>query len=156
MPNQTIVVLESIRSAYNVGAIFRTCDGAGVESVWLTGYSPTPIDRFGRPQKEITKTSLGASEIVPWQQFTESELLSALQAKREAGYTIVAVEQTAQAQSLIDWQAPPQCVYIFGNEIEGVSEPLLAGADVHVEIPMRGRKESLNVSVTAGIVLYQF
>lgn len=154
MSKQIVVVLDTIRSAYNVGAIFRTCDGAGVESVWLTGYTPAPIDRFGRPQAEITKTSLGASTAVPWTQFEEIALLAALAAKQADGYTVVVVEQTKSAIMLPEWSAPERCVYIFGNEVDGVSAPLRAAADVHVELPMLGTKESLNVSVTAGIVLY--
>lgn len=154
MSQQTFVVLDSIRSAYNVGAIFRTADAAGAEAVWLVGYTPAPIDRFGRPQTEIKKTSLGASDTVPWLQLDVATVQAKLSDAKVAGYHIVAVEQTAQAESLLTWQRPEKVIYILGNEVEGVCEELLSCADLHIQIPMRGSKESLNVSVTAGIVLY--
>ena len=154
MPQRTLVLLDNIRSAYNVGAIFRTCDGAGVEALYLVGYTPTPRDRFGRQQPEIHKTSLGASDIVPWQQCTNEAAVELIRTQQVNGYTVVAVEQTATALSLPDWQPPESVLYIFGNEIDGVAAPLLKAADVHIQIPMHGQKESLNVSVAAGIVLY--
>lgn len=148
-----MVILENIRSAHNVGSIFRTADGAGVEKIYLLGYTPTPIDRFGRTQSEIKKTSLGASETIEWEHITESytELIKKLQTE---GYEIVAVEQNANARTLSGFSVPENVAYIFGNEVDGVSSELLSQADTIVEIPMLGQKESLNVSVAAGIVLY--
>jgi len=146
------IILEDIRSAYNVGAIFRTADGAGVSKVFLVGYTPAPIDRFGRPQPEILKTSLGASETMAWEQVaTTKEIIERLQAD---GVIVAAVELAEGSVSLKDFKEPEQIAYIVGNEVDGVSKEALEMADVIVELPMLGKKESLNVSVAAGIVLY--
>jgi tRNA G18 (ribose-2'-O)-methylase SpoU len=146
------LILEDIRSAYNVGAMFRTADGAGVTKVFLIGYTPAPLDRFGRVQAEIEKTSLGASQVIPWEQVaTTNEVIERLQSE---GVIIVAVEQTPTSISLKDFVVPPHVAYIVGNEVTGVSGEALTLADAIVELPMLGQKESLNVSVTAGIVLY--
>lgn len=157
---QKIVILDNIRSAHNVGSIFRTSDGAAVEKIYLIGPTPTPIDRFGRVQPEIQKTSLGASESVPWEHVgsdgsTSSDaavrLITQLQTD---GYTVVAIEQATGSVALNDFDVPEKVAYIFGAEVAGVQPELIAVADTIVEIPMRGIKESLNVSVTAGIVLF--
>ena len=146
------LLLDNIRSAYNVGAIFRTADGAGVAKVIIGGYTPAPTDRFGRVQAEIKKTSLGASETMTWEKVdTLAKMICKLQSE---GFTVVAVEQTPNAQSLPDFVEPTKVAYVLGNEIEGVGEDVLALVDTAVEIPMLGQKESLNVSVAAGIVLY--
>ncbi len=146
------LILEDIRSAYNVGAMFRTADGAGVTKVFLLGYTPAPIDRFGRVQAEISKTSLGASETMPWEAASDiSQLILELKTQ---GVTVVAVEQAPQSVMLKDFIVPEKVAYIMGNEVTGVSREALAQADVILELPMLGQKESLNVSVTAGIVMY--
>jgi tRNA G18 (ribose-2'-O)-methylase SpoU len=146
------LILENIRSAYNVGAIFRTADGAGVSKIFLIGYTPTPIDRFGRIQPEIAKTSLGASTEIPWEH--AQDVVEVIHDLKQNGAHIAAVEQTNDSVSLGKFLVPDEVAYILGNEVEGVSEPALALADTIVEIPMLGSKESLNVSVAAGIVLY--
>jgi len=146
------LLLENIRSAYNVGAIFRTADATAVEKIFLVGHTPTPIDRFGRTQPEIKKTSLGASEYIPWQHFeTVSELLTTV---KQQGVQIVAVEQSETSVLISDYSEPRQVLYVLGNEVEGVSKEVLDSADTILELPMLGTKESLNVSVTAGVVLY--
>ena len=146
------IILEDIRSAYNVGAIFRTADASGVSKVFLTGYTPAPIDRFGRPQPEIQKTSLSASETMPWEKIESmSELIARLKGE---GVTVVAVELAQGSVPLKEFNEPEQVAYIVGNEVDGVAKETLALADVIVELPMLGQKESLNVSVTAGIILY--
>ncbi len=148
------VILDNVRSAHNVGSIFRTCDGAGVTHVYVGGYTPAPIDRFGRDVAEIAKTSLGASKAVPWSAFPEHEVsLLAAQLKAE-GFSIVAVEQTSAAVPIRTFVVPEKVVYVLGNEISGVSAAWLSAADVVVQIPMQGIKESLNVSACAGIVLF--
>lgn len=152
--SQKIIILDNIRSAHNVGSIFRTADGAGVEKIYLLGYTPTPVDRFGRPQPEIAKTSLGASEVVPFEHIENADTENLIKRLRQEGFVIVAVEQTPKSVSLYDFSTPPKVCYILGNEIYGVGKELLALADMAVEIPMLGSKESLNVSVTAGIVLF--
>jgi len=147
------VILHNIRSSHNVGAIFRTCDGAGVAKIFLTGYTPAPLDRFGRPVAEIVKTSLGASAMVPSEQ--SADIVPVLTQLKADGVTIVAIEQAAGSVSLFDFVPPEKVAYIFGNEITGVTPDVLALVDQIVEIPMRGEKESLNVGTTAGIVLFQ-
>ena len=148
------LLLDNIRSAHNVGSIFRTADGAGVEKIWLVGYTPTPTDRFGREQPEIKKTSLGASETVPWEHLDNEAVLEKMSELKKEEVEIVAVEQTLDAISIHDFTSPEKAVYILGNEIDGVSKPLLELADTVVEIPMLGQKESLNVSVVAGVALF--
>lgn len=146
------IILEDIRSAYNVGAIFRTADASGVSKVFLTGYTPAPIDRFGRPQPEIQKTSLSASATMPWEKVESmSELISRLKSE---GVTVAAVELASGSVPLKEFAEPEHVAYIVGNEVDGVAKETLALADVIVELPMLGQKESLNVSVTAGIILY--
>lgn len=147
------VILHNIRSSHNVGAIFRSCDGAGVSKIFLTGYTPAPLDRFGRPVAEIIKTSLGASAMVPWEQSADiAPIITRLQSE---GVLVVAIEQAERSVSLFDFAPTSQVAYIFGNEITGVTPEVLELCNQVVEIPMYGHKESLNVSVTAGIVLFQ-
>lgn len=146
------LILENIRSAYNVGAIFRTADGAGVSKIFLIGYTPAPLDRFGRVQPEIEKTSLGASETVVWEY--APEISCVLKRLKDEEFTIVAVEQNENSLSLKEFTVPEKVAYIVGNEIDGVSQEALSLSDMIIELPMLGSKESLNVSVTAGIILY--
>ena len=146
------LILTDIRSHYNVGAMLRTADGAGVTKVYLCGYTPTPIDRFGRAVPEIHKTALGAELVVPWGYVNEiTELISRLKAE---GVTIVAVEQAPSSVLLGEFVVPSKVAYILGSETEGVAPTILEQVDTILELPMHGMKESLNVSVTAGIVLY--
>lgn len=146
------VILHDIRSAHNVGAIFRTADGAGVSRIFLSGYTPQPLDRFGRPVAEIVKTSLGASDTVPWE--VVADISVCITNLKQQGIQVVAVEQTPDAVSLYDFVPQSDVVYIFGNEVTGIDAEVLALCDVVLEIPMRGAKESLNVATTAGIVLF--
>jgi 23S rRNA (guanosine2251-2'-O)-methyltransferase len=151
---EKVVILDNIRSAHNVGSIFRTSDGAGVVHIYVCGYTPAPIDRFGRTVAEIKKTSLGASESVPWTAVSEADIASLAARLKAEGCSIVVVEQAEGSVLLNDFSVPEKVVYVLGNEIDGVSPTWLAVADVVVEIPMQGMKESLNVSVCAGIVLF--
>lgn len=147
------VILDNIRSAHNVGAIFRTCDGAGVDKLFLCGYTPTPIDRFGRSVAEVHKTSLGAVDFVAWEYRDDvKELVKELQSQ---SIPVVVIEQTASSESIYDVKLPVSCALVFGNEIEGVQSSVCKMADRVVEIPMRGKKESLNVGTTVGVVLFQ-
>ncbi|MBL8158280.1 RNA methyltransferase [bacterium] len=146
------VLLHNVRSSHNVGSIFRTSDAAGVSQVYLTGYTPTPLDRFKRPNKEIAKTALGAESFIPWEQHTSPMRL--IRRLRSEGWHIVGVEQDARAVDFRTFKAVEKTLYIFGNEVRGVSKSLRDACDSLIEIPMRGKKESLNVAVTAGIVLF--
>lgn len=148
----TYVILHNIRSAHNVGSIFRTADGAGVTKLFLVGYTPHPIDRFGRVQEEIKKTSLGATESVAWEAYeTFDELAATL---RSVCVAIVAIEQHERSQDYRTYTQQGDTAYILGNEVEGVPAPICEVADAVLEISMMGTKESLNVSVAAGIVLF--
>jgi len=146
------VLLHNVRSARNVGSIFRTADAAGISHVYLTGYTPTPRDRFGRVQKDIAKTALGAEISLHWQYAKNPERF--LASLRRAGWLIVGVEQDARAISYRSFKHKKPTVFIFGNEVRGLSPSLREKCDVLLEIPMRGTKESLNVSVAAGIILF--
>ena len=144
-----VVVADNIRSLHNVGALFRTADAFGMEALWLCGITAVP------PNREIHKTALGAEMNVPWCFFRDvTEAISQL---KEAGYRILAVEQTDKAILLEDFVANPAKKYalIFGNEVEGVSAAAVALCDGAIEIPQTGTKHSLNVSVAAGVVLWE-
>ena len=152
---QKILIIDNVRSAHNVGSLFRTSDGAGVERIILVGYTPSPIDRFGREQPEIKKTSLGASAMIPFEtKETGVAIETRIQELKSEGYVIVSLEQTQHSIPLYDFEVPEKVVYIVGNEIDGVSKELLEVSDMVVEVPMLGKKESLNVAVATGIVLF--
>jgi 23S rRNA (guanosine2251-2'-O)-methyltransferase len=146
------VLLHNIRSTHNVGSIFRTADAAGVSRVFLSGITPRPIDRFGRPQKEIAKTALGAEGFLPWEYRKDPSAI--IKQLRADGWTIVGIEQDARAIPLKDFRASDKTLFIVGNEVLGLSPELRARCDSLVEIPMRGKKESLNVAVATGVVLF--
>jgi 23S rRNA (guanosine2251-2'-O)-methyltransferase len=146
------VILYDIRSNYNVGAIFRTCDGAGISKVYLYGFTPAPNDRFGREVPEIHKTALGAEKFIPWE--VVDDIFDLIKKLQNEGVVVVAVEQSKEAVSLDKFTVPESVAYIMGSETEGLPNNLLEVVDVVLEIPMLGQKESLNVSVAAGIVLY--
>lgn len=153
-----ILILHNIRSVHNVGSIFRTADAAGVERIILSGYCPTPIDRFGRERIDFTKVSLGAEKSVPWQYV--KMLAPTLARLKKEGHFLAAIEQDQRSSNLLTFSLPKntsldKTVLILGNEVRGISKPLLNKCDVILEIPMHGKKESLNVSVTAGIALFQ-
>ena len=150
---EVVVILHDIRSIENVGAIFRTAEGAGVSKMYLTGYTPGPVDRFGRERKALSKTALGAEKMVLWE-CAESpyDLVEKLKA---GGFTVVAVEQSPTSVDYRTFTLPSRAALIFGNEVEGVPQELLSLCSATVEIPLYGKKESLNVSVAAGVALFR-
>ncbi len=148
------VILHNIRSAHNVGSIFRTADGAGVSKIFLSGYTPAPLDRFGRENAEIKKTSLGATETVPFE--VVDDITKQILFLQEEGIEVTAVEQTKKAIEYTTYTPTRDVAFIFGNEVTGVEEEILEVSDTHIQLPMYGTKESLNVSVCAGIVLFHF
>ena len=150
-----ILVLHNIRSVYNVGSIFRTADAAGVSRVILSGYTPTPVDRFSTPRKDFAKVSLGAEKSVPWAQ-KKQNLPSLIKYLRDEDFMIVALEQAKNAVPLYDFKPPKnkKIALVLGNEVRGLSRAVLKLCDKVVEIPMRGKKESLNVSVVAGVAMF--
>ena len=142
------ILVENVRSVHNVGSIFRTADGFGAEMIYLTGYTACP------PRKDLSKTALGAEEVVPWQHFDNP--IDAAKSIIKSGISLVLIEQTKISKSIYDisWKFP--LCFIIGNEVDGVSEELSSMCQIHAEIPMRGIKQSLNVSVATGIVGYEF
>ena len=142
-----IIILDNIRSLSNVGAFFRTADAFRIEELLLCGITACP------PHREIHKTALGADETVKWRFFATTE--DACMQLRVEGYRIFAVEQIEGSVMLQDFKFEPRTAYIFGNEVEGVSEEALPYCTGALELPQEGTKHSLNVSVCAGIVLWE-
>jgi tRNA G18 (ribose-2'-O)-methylase SpoU len=140
------VIAENVRSLYNVGSMFRTSDGALIEKLWLCGYTGFP------PRKEITKTALGSVETVPWENNTDT--VSVIKKLKSEGYTIVALEHTDSSVNYLEAEYKFPLCLMLGNEVEGLSEEAVSLADTAVEIPMYGIKQSLNVSVAYGILVY--
>jgi len=162
MKKKVYILLPDIRSAYNVGSIFRSADCFGVENIYLSGTTPCPIDRFGRfnsgPQKEIAKTALGAEKDISWKYVDDINKLI-IDLKKE-GFVIVSIEQDKRSITVEDFliikkqNDIEKFLIIFGNEVEGINKNLLKKSDHIIEITMRGNKESLNVSVCAGLIMY--
>ena len=150
---QKVLILENIRSTLNVGAIFRTADAIGINKIYLCGITPTPIDRFGRKRRDVAKSALGAEESVEWDHILSAKVC--LEDLKKDGFTIVALEQTKKSIDYKSFTPNKKTAVILGNEVDGVSEVLLSLTDTALEIPMNGKKESLNVSVSAGILLYR-
>ncbi len=149
---ECILVLDNIRSVANVGSIFRTADCLGVLNIILVGTTPTPIDRFGRKRKDFIKVSLGAEEFIKWEYSVE--MLPVIKKLKEEKYKIIALEQDKNSKDLKKFKAPKKLVLVVGNEVEGVSKNVLKECDEILEISMKGKKESMNVSVSAGIALF--
>ncbi len=147
--NQVIAILENIRSAYNVGSVFRTADAFLIESIYITGYTAKP------PHKEIAKTALGAQETVDWKYFETTK--EAIEDLKKNGYKVYAVEQVTDSISLENLSDlnVGKIAFIFGNEVSGVEHETISLCDGCVEIPQFGMKHSLNISVAAGIVLWE-
>ena len=142
------ILVENVRSVHNVGSMFRSADGFGAEKIYLTGYTAHP------PREDLHKTALGAEDAVPWEYYENP--LDAAEVIKKQGIPLILIEQTKQSKSMyeIEWKFP--LCFIVGNEVSGVSEDLSNIANIHAELPMRGVKQSLNVSVAAGVVGYEF
>ncbi|MEK7642279.1 MAG: TrmH family RNA methyltransferase [Patescibacteria group bacterium] len=177
LQNQKIaLILNNIRSSENVGSIFRTADGAGVNKIYLCGYTPAPLDRFGRENKKLSKVSLGAEKHMEWEKVENlKEAVEKLRnlfpslanvgtsvsdkPRSKKDFEVIGVEQNKKA---VDYRKlkneygirNKEIAFVFGNEVDGLSEEDLTLCDLVVEIPMKGSKESLNVAVSVGIVLY--
>jgi tRNA G18 (ribose-2'-O)-methylase SpoU len=140
-------VLDCVRSLYNVGSYFRTGDAAGLSCLYLTGYTGYP------PHPRLSKTALGAEDHLPWEHHPEAVPL--LETLRQQGYELAAIETSSGAVDLYDWQPRfPTCL-VFGSEVEGISPAVAETCDVHARIPMLGAKQSLNVAVAGGVVLFE-
>lgn len=145
-----VLVLDDVRSAMNVGAAFRTSDAFLIEKICLCGITATP------PHREINKTALGSQDTVSWEHY--DAISSCVKALKAAGYQLVAVEQADESTSLLDYEVNTDLKYafIFGNEVFGVSENAIKDADIVLEIPQYGTKHSLNISVSIGIVFWDY
>jgi tRNA G18 (ribose-2'-O)-methylase SpoU len=148
MKKKVYILLHDLRSVHNVGSIFRTADAAGVTKIYLSGTTPTPLDRFQNKRKDFIKVSLGAEDSVLWEYVELDDFL-----KTHKGQ-LVAVEQDEKSVNYTKATIEDEVCLVFGAEVEGVNKEILKRADLIVEIPMAGEKESLNVSVTAGIILF--
>jgi len=145
--NGIVVILDNIKSMFNVGAIFRTCEGARVEKIILCGITATP------PRDKIYKTSMGTVDMVQWQYYKKTE--NAIADLKKSKYTIVALEQTDSSKHYQKAQYNFPIAVVLGHEKNGVSKAVLNQCDFSVEIPMYGRANSLNVATSAGIIIYE-
>jgi len=152
MKQTSVLILENLRSIENTASIFRTADGFKVSKIILIGTTPTPLDRFGRKRQDFAKVSLGAEETVDWEYKKEIGLV--IDNLKKEGFQIIALEQTPDSKDLKSLTKPDKFAIIVGNEVTGVSKKALDVSDVVAEIPMLGYKESLNVSVAAGVALF--
>ncbi len=148
-----VLILHNIRSVHNVGSIFRTADAAGVTKIYLTGYTPTPLDRFGQERSDFHKAALGAERTIAWEHQLEIEQI--ITALKSEGFTIVALEQSDKSVDYKAYRPKKKTALILGEERHGITSEVLAVCDHVIEIPMKGQKESLNVSVAAGVALYR-
>ena len=153
MIKNSILILPDIRSAINVGAIFRTADAVGISKIYLTGYTPRPTDKFGRIQKDIAKSALGAEDFVVWEY--QNNLIYLISKLKKSGYKIIAIEQDKKAIDYRKIKTNEKIALIMGPEVLGLSKKILERCDTIAQIPMYGKKESLNVSVACGIALFR-
>ena len=158
------VLLHNIRSTHNVGSMFRTADSAGVSKIYLSGYTPTPTDKFGRPRKDIAKVALGAEKTVPWEYIKNPKTLikklsKCISKSTKSGfgekYNIVAIEQAKNSVDYKKIKLSNPVLLVVGNEVDGIPKEILKLCDTIAEIPMMGEKESLNVSVAFGVALFR-
>lgn len=151
MKKTCVLVLDNIRSVENTASIFRTAECLGVSKIYLVGTTPPPIDRFGRKRTDFAKVSLGAEEMIEWEY--AKEIVPVLKELKDQRFTVISLEQAPGSTSLEPEKS--NFALILGNEVEGVSKEALEISDKIVEIEMKGEKESLNVSVAAGIALHE-
>ena len=155
---EIIVIVHNIRSTHNVGSIFRTCEGLGIAKVILSGYTPYPKlpndtrlpHIYNKLTDQIHKTALGAETMVPF----EYQATPSLKALATQGYAVIGLEQDDKSIMLPDFKAPDKIALLLGEEVSGITDELRDACDYLIEIPMKGQKESFNVSVAAGIALY--
>ena len=147
------VLLHDIRSTHNVGSMFRTADALGINEVYISGYTPAPIDKFGKARQDIAKVALGAEKSLSWQSL-EDPVLQIKKLKKE-GWKIVAIEQSKNSIDYKKVKISYPVLFLVGNEVEGIPDNMLSLCDIVSEIQMRGGKESLNVSVAFGVALFR-
>lgn len=145
---KALIILDNIRSVHNVGAILRTADGVGAEEILLCGITPTP------EHKKVHKTALNAEEYISWTYFKETD--TAIEYAKSKGYNVYSIEQHPRSKQLNEINLSDKCAFLFGNEITGVAPSINDLCDNTIEIPMSGKKNSLNVATCVGIVTYYF
>ena len=151
------LILDNIRSIHNVGSIFRTAETLGISEIYCLDTTPTPLDRFGNKRKDFAKVSLGAEDSIKWEHVESGEESGFIKKLKKEKYKIISLEQDQNSVDYksIEIKVNEKVAIILGNEVEGVSKDLLKISDIIAEIPMRGQKESLNVSISAGIFLFR-
>jgi 23S rRNA (guanosine2251-2'-O)-methyltransferase len=158
---KTVLIIHNVRSAHNVGSLLRSADGLGAAHAYFTGYTPYPKQKSDhrlphiseKMERQITKTALGAEKSVSWSQ--EDDIKNVISRLKNEGFLIAALEQTPKAKNINEFTAHQNTALIIGNEVDGIDEQTLALADVHLQIPMRGKKESLNAAIAGSIALYR-
>ncbi|HAS80967.1 MAG: tRNA/rRNA methyltransferase (SpoU) [Candidatus Nomurabacteria bacterium GW2011_GWE1_32_28] len=150
---ENILIIHDIRSVTNVGAMFRTADASGINKIYLTGFTPTPLDRFGKVRKDMAKSALGAENFVAWEYKKNTSIL--IDKLKKDGYFIIGIEQDKKSVDYKKAKLQKRNVFIVGAEVTGVPKNILQKCDVIAEIPMKGKKESLNVSVACGVALFR-
>ena len=155
---EIVAIIHNVRSLHNVGSIFRTADAAGVSKIYLCGITPAPFDCLGKARPQIAKVALGAEKTMPWEAVRSPRAISKfLEKLKKEGYKILAVEQSKNSipyYKFKNQKSKIKIAVIVGNEVNGLPKNILKNADKILEIPMKGRKESLNVSVAFGIALF--
>jgi tRNA G18 (ribose-2'-O)-methylase SpoU len=150
---EVFVLLHNIRSVHNVGSIFRTSDALGIDKIYLSGFTPTPKDRFGRNRKDVSKVALGAEKTIPWEYLNDPKKI--INTLKNDDFKIIGLEQSENSQDYKKVKLTDKILFIVGNEVEGIEKNILKLCDVVAEIPMKGDKESLNVSVAFGVALFR-
>lgn len=150
---ENVLILYDIRSTQNVGAMFRTADAAGIDKIYLTGYTPAPLDRFGKKRGDVAKSALGAEENMPWEAKKSLSLL--IKKLKQEKYQVIAIEQDKNSVDYKKVKLQKKNAFIMGTEVTGIPKNILKSCDVIAEIPMKGKKESLNVSVACGVALFR-
>ncbi len=150
---EVAVLVHDIRSTHNVGSIFRTADSSGVNKIYISGYTPAPLDKFGRPRKDIAKVALNAEKTISWESVTDVKKL--IKKLKKEGYQIIGIEQSEKSVDYKKVKIGDKVLFILGNEVLGMDKDMMKLCDVIAEIPMRGEKESLNVSVAFGIAVFR-
>ena len=150
---QNILILHNIRSVENVGAMFRTADAVGISKIYLIGYRPAKLNRFGKKRKDLAKSALGAEEYVNWEQ--KKNLIAIVHRLKQEKFLIIGIEQDKKSVDYKKIKLKEKNAFIVGMEVFGIPKKVLKKCDIIAEIPMRGKKESLNVSVALGIALFQ-
>ncbi len=147
------ILLDNIRSVHNVASLFRTADCVGVEKIIVGGITPAPVDRFKKARADFAKVALGAEKSVTWEHV--ENIPAMIKKYKKNGFEIVALEQTKTAIKYTDYTITKPTLIILGAEVEGVAKNILKLCDVHVEIPMAGSKESLNVAIAGSVLLFR-